>query len=198
MIKRYQSKSLRHHLTMVMYAMAAVVGMECVALSAIASTQGFTGVTSQGAISLSLHKASMVRISNLSDMLVNWTDTDGDVVWRNDICVYSTRGNGGYTVTATGASNDDGAFVMRNGENTVPYNITWNDGGGGNLSDEGIALLPGVPSGMLSHASTDNSSCSGGTPGPTARLLITIPRSNIEAVHDGNYSETLTLLLAPN
>ena len=79
--------------------------------------------------------------------MVNWTDGDPDVQWTNDICVYSTRASGGYTITATGAESAGGAFVMKDGAKTLPYNVMWNSGGAGNLRPDvrvPVVLQPGL------------------------------------------------------
>ena len=165
---------------------------------AYAATQGVLGATSMGSILLTVRKTAAAGISGLRDMSVQWTDGDSDITWVNDLCVFSTRASGGYTIKALGAGGASGAFVMSDGAKKLPYNVLWNDGGAKNLSDNGILLKPGVTSPEMTHAATDSANCHGPNAGPTARLMVSIPAANMKVASEGNYSESLTLVVSPN
>lgn len=195
---RYKRKKLRHHLTMVMLALMVIFLTELWAAYVYAYSDGYIGPTSSGSVNLSITKSSTARISGLSDMVLDWTDGAGDVVWASDLCIYSTRGNGSYTITATGSTAAGGAFLLLNGDKSIAYDVVWNDGGKDNLANNGVKLMPGQPSSMMSNASKTSASCNGSASGPTARLVINISESSLAAASEGSYSESLTLLVTPN
>ena len=163
-----------------------------------AATQGTLGATSTGSVAISVTKPARANISNLSDLTVSsWVTGGGNQVLTEDVCVYSTRPNGGYTVKATG-SGTASAFTLANGASLLPYTLIWNSGGVGALANTGAALTTNITSAALTKAATDSSSCTGATPGPTARLVVTITSASLDAAVDGTYAGTLTLLVTPN
>ncbi|MBL0319706.1 MAG: hypothetical protein IPP74_10540 [Alphaproteobacteria bacterium] len=162
-----------------------------------AATQGTLGATSTGSLTISVTKPARVKISGLTDLtLASWVDGDGAVTLTNDVCVYSTRPSGAYTVKATG-SGTASAFTLSASAVTLPYTVTWNSGGVGALANTGTALTANVTSGTLNNAATDNSNCAGTTPGNTARIIVGITNANMQAISDGVYTGTLTLLVSP-
>lgn len=166
--------------------------------TAFCATQGVLGGTSSGSLNFSVSKPARADITNLSDLrLPGWIIGDGPVVMTEDVCVYSTRPSGGYTVRATG-SGAGGAFELSNGAHTMNYGVVWNAGGAGNLSNSGETLSHLSVSSAKTNAATDSSSCSGTTPGPTARLVVNISESEMSASPHGTYLGILTLLVTPN
>jgi hypothetical protein len=131
-------------------------------------------------------------------MIVSWSAADNDIIWTNDLCVFSSRAQGAYSIKASGSAQAGGAFVLTGAHHSLPYDVTWNAGGIGNLSNSGVHLSANMPSGLLSGAATDNSNCNGNISGPTARLVITIPKQSLLGVAPGSYADTLTLLVSPN
>lgn len=165
---------------------------------ALAAEQGTLGATSTGSVDISVKKPARVRISALDDLsLASWVTGDGDVTLTDDVCVYSSRANGGYTIKATG-SGTAGAFTLANGTNTLPYSVVWNSGGVGSLANTGTALVADTTSGALTKAARDSSSCNGATPGPTARLVVGMTATDLDSIVDGDYAGTLTMLVSPN
>lgn len=165
---------------------------------AVAATQGTLGTTSTGSVNINVTKPARASITNLSDMTVtNWLTGGGDQVLTNDVCVYSTRPSGGYTIRASG-SGVGGGFLLANGALTLPYSVVWNSGGVGALANTGTTLTPNITSSGLTKASTTSSTCNGSTPGPTARLVVTLLAANLEAAADGTYTGSLTLIVTPN
>lgn len=163
-----------------------------------AATQGSLGSPSTGTMNVGVIKAARADITSLADLSRGaWSVGDGDIVLTNDVCVYSTRPSGGYTIQPSG-SGSGGAFTLANGAHTLAYAVTWNAGGVGALSNSGASLSPNGISGPLTHAATDNSTCNGTTPGPTARLIVTVTAAAMTAAPAGTYTGTLTLLVTPN
>ena len=166
--------------------------------AAFAATQGTLGTNSTGSITISVTKPARARITNLNDLTAaSWIIGGGNQVLTDDVCVYSTRPSGGYTVKATG-SGSAGAFTLANGASLLPYTVIWNSAGVGALANTGTALTATVTSAALTKAATDSSTCNGTTAGPTARLVVTISAANLTAVVAGTYTGTITLLATPN
>ncbi len=159
-----------------------------------AATDGTLGATSTGSLNINVTKDARVKISGLSDLQkVSWVDTDGDVVLREDFCVYSTRAGGGYKVNPSG-SGIANAFTIANGANLLPYSLKWNDGGA-SLGEPVVGLIANTLSPSFANASTGSISCGGGT---TARLEVKILSTNMAAAVDGAYAGTLTLIVSPS
>jgi hypothetical protein len=163
-----------------------------------AALQGTLGTTSNGSLNFSVTKPPRADISNLTDLqLAGWIVGDGAVTMTEDVCVYSTRPSGGYTVLAAGSGAGQD-FTLSNGGATLPYQVSWNAGGVGNLSNTGTPLTSNVASAGFTHAATDSSSCSGAAPGPTARLIVYVSNGQMSSAPSGSYSGTLTLVVTPN
>ena len=180
-----------------------LVGLSMVALLlatvfsslSFAATQGTLGATSSGSVAISITKSARARISNLNDLtLAAWEEGVGAISLTDDMCVYSTRPNGSYRVTASG-SGTASAFSLANGANLLPYTVTWNSGGAGALANTGTALTTTVASAAFLNASTTSPTCTGGD---TARLIVGVTAAAMTAAVEGSYVGTLTLLVAPN
>lgn len=177
----------------------AVLGMALAATSpAFAATQGILGSTSTGSANISITKNVQAQISDLSDMtLANWSIGDGAVTLHTNVCVYSSTGN--YKVTATGSGLLN-AFSINSGLNFIPYSVTWNSGGAGNLASTGATLLPNIQSGNLSNAATTSANCNGGgAANDTARLVVNISQASMDAAASSPtpYTGTITMLVTP-
>lgn len=167
-------------------------------INVMGASQGVLGNTSSGTLNISVTKPARADITNLSDLtLPTWLIGDGDVKMTEDICVYSTRPNGQYSIQASGSGNG-GAFGLSNGPHTLNYSVVWNAGGVNGLNDTGQTLPAGSTVGPLTKASTDSSSCSGSTPGATARLIVQINESAMTQAPHGTYLGVLTLMVTPN
>lgn len=163
-----------------------------------AASQGTLGSSSTGSLNFSVSKPARADITNLSDLrLSSWIAGDGAVTLTEDVCVYSTRPNGGYTIRATG-SGSGSAYTLTNGFYDLPYHVIWNAGGVGALANSGEELSPSLVSSPKTNAATDSSSCSGAAPGPTARLIVRINETDISASPHGTYVGILTLMVTPN
>lgn len=179
-------------------AMAATVVFSCIVTDTSAATQGTLGNTSTGTLNISVTKPARANITGLSDLILpGWTPAHGAVTLTDDLCVYSTRPGGGYTVKATG-SGAGGAFTLANGGSTLIYTITWNSGGVNNLANTGVNLTAGTTSNARSNAAMDSATCNGTVPGPTARLVFKVTNARMVAATQGTYSGVLTMLITPN
>ena len=187
---------IRQALKFAIYAQA--VNIMLITTANADPVQGSLGSTSQGSLDIRVSKPARARISDLNDLtLASWVTGDGDVKLKDDVCVYSSKVQGGYTIKASG-SGANSAFTLANGTETLPYTVAWNSGGVGNLGDTGTSLTANVTSARLTGASRDSSSCSGKNPGPTARIIVGMLATDLDAAIDGTYDGTLTLLVTPN
>jgi len=134
-----------------------------------------------------------VRISSLADInfgtIQNFVS---DQSVSQTVCVYSTARSGAYQVTATG-DGPANAFTLRSGSNRLAYEVQWADSAGQTV---GASLAPGIPL-PSQTSSTILSNCLFGLL-PTASLIATLRASDINTAVSGNYSGTLTLLIAPD
>ena len=177
---------------------AAMAGISAFAGEAYAATEGTLNTSSTGSLNFTVSKPARANITNLSDLqLPGWIAGDGAVALTEDVCIYSTRPSGGYTVLATGDGAGE-AFTLSNGSANIAYTVEWNAGGVGNLSSGGVSLSSNAVSGGLTGAATDSSSCSGAIPGPTARLIVGISEPEMARAPSGSYTGSLTLLVTPN
>ncbi len=136
-----------------------------------------------------------MELTGLSDITVSaWSIGDPAIKATMDVCVYSSLNTpaGGYGITVTQA----GGFYLINGGAKIPYSLTWNDGGVGNLaSSNGVTLTNGVELAGQANANTVSPLC---ITGPNARLGFTVNASDMTAALAGTYSGSITLLLSPN
>ena len=138
-------------------------------------------------------QAQQVRINKLADAAFG-TIANFNVDQRRSrsICVFTTPLGTRYQVTATG-SGAGGAFTIASGASTMAYEVQWAASAG---QTTGTALAAGTALTNLTTAAT-RSGCT--TAPATSASLITILRSaTVSAARSGNYTGTLTLLIAPN
>ena len=146
-------------------------------------------------------RAENVRISNLSDISISrWIIGDPEIVQDILVCVYTESNNRKYNVLAIG---DGPGFLLRSGPFTIPYTVSWNDGGEANtglgnkafmtnnmqLSNRGGARAP-------RDAPSNSTDCVGGSR-PTARARIKVPVVGLESAPDGTFTGALTFVLKP-
>jgi hypothetical protein len=174
------------------------MGVLTVASTSNAATQGTLGTTSTGSANISITKSVQAQISDISDMtLANWSIGQGAVTLSSNICIYSSTGNYKITATGNGASN---AFTIASGSNTIPYSVTWNAGGAGNLANTGTSLTAGVQSASLANATITSATCNGGgSTNDTARVVVGVASTDMTAAASSNtpYTGTLTMLVTP-
>jgi hypothetical protein len=99
----------------------------------------------------------------------------------------------GYAITVTGGS---GGFALTSGSNRLPYSLSWEDSGVGNLgTNSGTSLNSGVLlDNQLNAYILSAPFCSSGN---NARLHITITQAALTAALAGTYTGTITLMVSP-
>jgi hypothetical protein len=137
-----------------------------------------------------------VEITNLSDLnLGSWGIGDPAITSYIDVCIAATATVpvSGYAVTVTGGS---GGFVLTSGSNHIPYTLSWEDSGVGNLgTNNGTALSNGVLLDNQVNAYILPAPFCG--TGNNARLHISITQAAMTAALAGTYNGTITLLVSP-
>jgi hypothetical protein len=135
--------------------------------------------------------AAKVRITGLSDVSFGTiSNLMVDAVQAQSICVYSNGTGNRYSVRADG-SGSGGAFTLSNGITTLAYDVRWNSQAG---QSNGTNLTSGVLLGSQT-TSAQNQTCSNGPP-TTASLIVVLPATSLSSAGAGNYSGTLTLIVA--
>ncbi len=154
------------------------------ALGAHAATDGALGFTSTGDLTIDLVVADEVRISGMSDIVLNFSGVDETDT--SDACIYR-NGNTAYQITGTGDGAGN-AFELTDGTNTVPYSVTFDDG------NAVAPLLSGTALGAT-NADTVDTDCLGA--GPNALISVTVTAADAATLPAATYTGTLTLLVAP-
>jgi hypothetical protein len=131
------------------------------------------------------------RITSLADVafgtIGNFTS---DQSIARDVCIYSSTDR--YSVTARGSGTAN-AFTLASGTNRLAYEVQWADSAG---QTAGTTLSPNVALGGQSTFSIIGTACFFGI--FRTASLITILRANaLSTAAAGNYTGTLTLIIAP-
>ena len=136
--------------------------------------------------------AQQVQITKLSDVAFGTiTDLTTDSVSAQNVCVFSSTQQKGYNIRATG-NGAGNAFTLGNGPASLAYEVQWNQNSG---RTTGTSLTSNVTlTGQRSNA--NNATCASG-PATTASLIVIIRSAALGAAAGGNYSGTLTLVIAP-
>lgn len=130
------------------------------------------------------------EISGLSDVsfgqLVN---LQADQRRSQSICVAANSRDNRYNVRASG-SGPGGDFALANGQSLLPYSVEWSStpgqSSGGELTDDGV---------LTSQTTTERGPrCKNG---PTASLTVVLRAVDLSRAQEGEYSGTLSLLIAP-
>lgn len=144
-------------------------------------------------------QAENVRISNLSDIRIpSWITGDPDIIQDVLVCVYTEKNDRKYEILAIG---DGSGFLLRSGPFSVPYTVTWNDGGAGNpelgstaFMSNNISLTDRRNARIPKDAPRNSDDCVGGSR-PTARARIKVPVVGLESAPDGTFTGALTFIL---
>lgn len=135
--------------------------------------------------------SAQVQITRLSDVAFGTITAVGvDQVQSQSVCAFSGLLGGRYTVTATG-SGAGGAFTLGNGSALLPYEVQWNGSAAGQSS--GTNLTPGSPL----TGQTMLLSCPL-TAATNASLIVLLRATALTTATAGNYTGTLTVILAAN
>lgn len=142
------------------------------------------------------HALLAMRVYSVSDLnLGTWSMGDPAVSAHINLCMYSydLLPITGYAITVTSV----GGYNLKSGPRNIPYTLTWDDGGAGNLgASGGAALTNGVKLASRLRANILDSTCT--LSGPNARLNLKITQASMSAALAGTYSGTVTILITPN
>ena len=153
--------------------------------SVMAATQGTLGTTSTGTLDITLDIDNLMRVSNLDDINLGTYAGAGNLTGSDSFCVYRNgAGNYAITMTGSGAAN---AFTLANGGNTLPYTVEFVNGGN-NAMTTGAALTG------QAGANTTSDTC-GGT--DNVSVNVAVDNADLAAAPAGNYTGTLTIVVAP-
>ncbi len=135
--------------------------------------------------------AQKVRITNIAD--VNFgllSNLQADSRRSQNICVFSNSSGGAYSVAASG-SGPGSAFTLSNGAHALAYEVEWAQQSG---QSSGASLAPNVALTGRTSAAT-HQFCNSG-PATSASLTIVLRSAALAQAREGNYSGSLTLLIA--
>lgn len=133
---------------------------------------------------------AQAQISGLSDIALGTIGTaPSDITRIQTVCAYSSGLLGQYHVTATGGGP---GFVLKSAAGgALPYEVQWNQAANatsGTALTSGVALTGQTTQTLFSNCALNSS----GT------LIVVARAAALGAASAGDYSGTLTLLLAPN
>lgn len=168
-------------------SMAVVGAIAPGSTPARAASQGGLAAQSQGTILISMISAGLVRISKLNDInLGSWTG--GDMTGTDTLCAFSSTW--GYTLSASSIHGIGTGFRMTDGSGSfISYEVQWRDS-----FNRQFNLQHGVNTPFL-WGIAFSTTCN--FVGTNARLNIRVPAANIAGKVAGSYSDTLTLVIAP-
>lgn len=206
-----------HHLFRSLYATAAIAalvsGGALIPAESLAATPGTLGPTSTGTVGISVTKPAQVQITGLTDMVVqNWTvtadpgepgDVTGNVALDSTACIYSTglatTTAGDYTLTITGTNSATNFYLQDSATPAgtgaayqIPYTVKWN-----NAVGAGGTAMTDNTSANFTLGDSISASCAdvGGT---NAQVNVAILATDLAAAGVSTFTDTLTLLVAPN
>lgn len=154
-------------------------------------TAFLTALVLAGLISSGPSVAQKVRITDLAD--VNFgllSNLQADARRSQSICVFSQSTGGRYSITATG-SGPGSSFALTSGSNALAYEVEWNDQSG---QTSGTNLVSAVAATGRVSAATQQT-CNNG-PASSASLIVILRSSSLSQAREGNYSGSLTLVVA--
>lgn len=154
-----------------------------------AATQGSLGTTSTGTIDVSAQKLAGVRISGLADIVFPASAT-APAAQADALCIYATPGT--YTIRATSSNAVGTTFRLHStASNYISYGVTWYNA---EASGTATALGSGQVSSTITNGNQTATDC-GGT--NNARVELAVDGPTFLSAPVGTYTDTLTLLVAP-
>ena len=155
--------------------------------AAFAASDGALGLTSLGSTTVSIAKGDVAMITGLGDIaLAPWANGQPAPAGLTTACVFTSTGN--YQVTASSAFTTGSDFRLSDGINFITYTASWNDG------VSGVSGLTGGTPMTSQVGDAVSMTCGGATP---AQVTVNITNGNMTGAAVGTYSDTLTLLIAP-
>lgn len=162
-----------------------------------AATQGTVGATSTGSVDLNILVPGLVLVNNLDDMFLTYTPGGGDVQATETFCVWSTPGLT-YDITFDASNPAVGTdFTAVSGStDSVVYGVEFDDW------TVGTSWVPVTDNVTLDNGTLGYFAANNTTPGCTtdnAALRVTAEElGNLDAAPAGVYTDTITLIVAPN
>ena len=151
-----------------------------------AATQGKLGASSTGTAVVSIAKVDRVLITGMSDIALGpWSNGDSDSTGTTLACVYSSTGR--YRVTAFSVHTEGSSFRLSNGAEFIDYSVEWKSPG------ESASLGAGQAFTGLTGDAT-SLTCAGAQP---VSIVVKVGAGEMERADTGLYSDTLTVLVAP-
>jgi len=166
----------------------ALASLLAAAGTAYSAENGSLGATSSGSLDVSVEVADRVQISGLDDIDFGAYGGTGSLDGNDAFCVYR-NGTGAYDVTINSAQADSGDFRLSDGSNFITYSVTFND-------DAAITGGTDVSSGdsLAGNGSANSLTCGGAN---NASLGVSIAEDALQAAASGDYTDTITLVVAP-
>lgn len=133
---------------------AAVPGTYSQTFDITVGNSGTGANTDTAQVTLTVTIPDSIQVTQLDDIYLGSFDAVSDLSGSDSLCVFR-RGGGPYGVRITG-SGPGGAFTLEHNTSSIPFSVTWNDGGGAQPVDPGV-LISG-----LSNAYSGDPQCAGG------------------------------------
>ena len=133
-----------------------------------------------------------VRITGLTDLAFGSISSfTSDSSMSENVCVYSNTALSNYQITATGSGSGQ-SFALSSATGSLAYEVQWSASPG---QTSGTSLTAGVAL-TTQHSNASQQTCNSG-PASSASLIVVIRAAAVAAATAGNYSGTLSLLVAP-
>ncbi len=167
--------------------LAAGAGTFAQAYSLEVSNSGQGNSQRKGSLEIELVVPDWILISEIDDIDLG-TYSGADLQASDSVCIYQTSGST-YAISAFGEGGS-GAFVISNGNVSLPMQLVWDDG----VTRESLA--PGVVLSGRTQSNSQSVDCYGGSAN-NAILEVTINESDIlaDGIVAGGYAGTLTLMI---
>jgi hypothetical protein len=160
-----------------------------------AAMNGMRGDMSMGNLRVGITKTEVAVVSGMSDMAIGDSGDGSNLTWKSTVCISKMQA-GGYRIAADGNVDADGNFIIASGDKVIPYQVAWNSTDDSNAA-ENVALTPGVPL-EVSQTDDDVRKCGTSVNATEASLVINIPQDAMQLARNENYTESLTVVIAPN
>ena len=150
-----------------------------------AATQGGLGTSSTGSIDISLNLREAVRISGLSDIVLDARQGE-DTHGTSSVCIYQSRGLG-FKIKAVGNGQMDNFAISANQSN-IEYSVAFQADG------NSVQLSPGIPVSVDTVKQPSKQDCSAS--GPNAQVEVSIKGTESDKAVPGEYVGILTLVVS--
>ncbi len=168
-------------------ALATAAMVALAAGSTLAATDGLLGLNSTGTSLVSITKGDQAQITGMADIaLPPWSTGMPAPAGATSSCVFTTTGS--YQVTTSSANTSGADYRLFNGFGFIAYTVEWNDG------VIGLQAMTGGTALVTQTGDATDPTCGGATP---ATVAMGITTSEMDLAAAGAYTDTLTVLIAP-